>query len=139
MATKLEVTEEIHTQYKSLSQAFAKNKAMILMIDDHSKLIVEKMYPTKDFNYAQLLEELPKDDSRYIIINWSYEKEGIKKEDPICILMCPLQCKPIKKMKYSIAVSSLCTDLGSIVKTFQADSLSDIEESKITASLLGNK
>ena len=132
----IKTNEEVNAVYKQL-RVDRKVKAIILKINDKTELEVETQFPTEGFQYSDFEAKFPQDDGRFAVIDFEYEHEDGRKDFKIIfILWCPIQCKPIKKMKYSTSVNGIVDGLGSIALSIQADGLSDVSYDKIKEKLL---
>lgn len=78
-----------------------------------------------------MIEHLPKDDFRYIVIDYAFETEEVpprKQERLISIHWCPQELPVKKKVLSATGREKLKSILDGISKDFQADMLSDVKK-----------
>ncbi|KAI8053447.1 hypothetical protein BDF22DRAFT_684775 [Syncephalis plumigaleata] len=99
-------------------------------------LRVEEPYIVVDGTIEQgthqdLLDRLPKDDARYVIVNHEYTKpDGVQSERILLISWVPDTLKVKTKMLYAGSKNALNNKLGSL-KEVQANDLDDIQEESV--------
>ena len=92
------------------------------------QVVLEKEFPKEGFKQDHLIEFLPKDESRFIFIDFDYENDDcIRVYKIISILYCPANAKAAKKMVYSTTFTSLNSQLGGgISAEMQCDGPSEL-------------
>ena len=100
----------------------------IAKVDGKEKIVVEKEFPKEGFKQDHLIDALPKDEGRYIFIDFDYENDdGIRVYKILSILYCPASAKAARKMIYSTAYSALNSAFGGgISAEMQCDGPSDL-------------
>lgn len=133
MSYKIE--EEAEAAYKKLSKD-RKLKAIILGAEKNPDRIMLLKEIPKEATHEQLLEELPKDDCRYVLYDYYYKTDDGRSTDKIIfILYTPQICKPDVKFRYSFGRNSVENGFSSISTVIQANGVDDLTEEKLTKRL----
>ena len=128
--------EEMIEAYKNLK--FRKEKVWVLMINSTNTLeVVFKGDNT--FQYKDLVEQLPSNEPRFVIIDFDYEtneKPPRKANKLLFFCWCPMTSPVTKRFTYTSATNGIVSTLGAIARTYQFDDYSDLEYEEIRKSLL---
>lgn len=99
------------------------------MSDDKKKITIDKTAPKSENKYADFVGQLPPDDCRYAIVDYSYEgKETGTKEVLLFIVWCPDSAKVKDKMLYASskdAVKQVCQGVAAEIQANDFDGVSD--------------
>ena len=139
MRCGINVIEEIKTLYKKEVQPRKNTKAgFILQINEKDEIEIVKIFDDpSSFDIEEDLKSLPTDDSRIVILNYHFTKEGSTADisELLAILWCPSSLPGKKKMKYSTSFKGIIQQLPALKTNIQADCLGDITKEKIIKKL----
>lgn len=102
---------------------------------NREQVVVEKIGERSE-TFDDMLALLPKDDFRYIVIDYAYETDEVpprKQEKLISIHWCPQDLAVKRKVISATGREKLKSVLDGVTKDFQADMLSDVSD---TSSLI---
>ena len=102
-------------------------------VDNKEQVVCDKEFPKDGFKQDDLIESLPSDEGRFVILDFDYENDdGIRVYKIISILYCPITAKAAKKMMYSTTYGSLNSQLGGgIASELQCDSPAELSRDHI--------
>ena len=139
MKCGISVTQEVKDLYKKEVQPRKNTKAgFVIKINEKDEIEIEKTFDDpKTFDIEEDLKSLPTDDSRIIVLNYHFTKEGSNADmsELLAILWCPSSLPGKKKMKYSTSFKGIIQQLPALKIDIQADCLGDITKEKIIKKL----
>jgi cofilin len=114
-------------------------KCLVLKIDKANTGLEIDFKEDKTFNYSELAEKLPKDDPRFVLVDFEYETNENpprKTSKLILFFWCPDNSKINRKVVFSSTKHSIKTALTGIQKDLQASDYSDLDYENVKKEML---
>jgi cofilin len=114
-------------------------KCLVLKIDKANTGLEIDFQEDKTFDYSQLVDKLPKDDPRFVLVDFEYETNENpprKTSKLILFFWCPDNSKINRKVVFSSTKHSIKTALTGIQKDLQASDHSDFDFENVRKEML---
>ena len=115
-------------------------RCLVLKIDKtNTGLEIDFKEDKTTFNYNELAEKLPKDDPRFVLVDFEYETNENpprKTSKLILFFWCPDISKINRKVVFSSTKHSVKTALTGIQKDLQASDYSDLDYENVRKEML---
>jgi len=119
------ISDEVVHKFNELKLGHNARYVLFKMSDDLTQVILEKVAPTSA-GWSDFEKDLPKDDCRYGIYDFEYEKDGGRRNKIVFVVWCPETSKIKSKMLYTSTKDSLKKKLVGIGTEVQATDASEI-------------
>jgi cofilin len=138
METGIAPDEEILTLYKDfkINRAY---KCIILALNKAIDGLEVVFKGDKDFQYKDLADQLPKDDSRFVLVYFEYEtdeKPPRKTDKIILIYWCPSSTNVRRRFSSAGSKKAIQTACSGIQKDIMASDYSDIDYDEVRKECL---
>jgi cofilin len=138
MQSGITPNETILQEYKEfkINRAY---KCLILALDKDNKEIEITFKGDKNFEYKELADQLPKDDSRFVLVFFEYEtdeKPPRKTDKIIMIYWCPTTTPIRRKFASASTKEAIKTACTGIQKDIQASDYSEIDYDEVRKECL---
>ena len=115
-------------------------KCLVLKIDSSNKgLEIDFSVDKASFNYNELADRLPKDDPRFVLVDFEYEtNENPPRKTSRLVLFfwCPDNSKIQRKVVFSSTKHSVKQILSGIQKDIQASDYADLDYENVRKEML---
>jgi len=119
-------------KFNELKLAHNMRYVIFRMSDNLSQVVLEKTAPPTA-TWEDFERDLPRDDCRYGVFDFEYEKDGGKRNKIVFVVWCPETSKIKSKMLYTSTKDSLKKKLVGIGTELQATDASEIAKSEVQA------
>ena len=104
--------------------------------DDQKKIVLDKTFEAGSLEFEKLKEELPKDEGRYVLYDYSYQtKNGQPHKKIIFVFWNPDSGKLKLKMMYSSSKDAIKRKMEAVAIEVQANDLGDLDKDEIDDKL----
>jgi len=125
-----EQQEDCVNRFNELKLAHAYRYLVFKMSPDLTNVVLEKT-DHDGASWEDFERDLPKDDCRYGIFDFEYEKDGGKRNKIVFVVWCPETSKIKQKMLYTSTKDSLKKKLVGIGTEVQATDASEISREEV--------
>jgi len=132
MAAAVGVHDDCVNKYNELKLAKSSRYIVYKLNDAFTEISIEKVAPPTA-SWEDFERDLPRDDCRYGVFDFEYEKEGGQRNKLVFILWCPETSAVKHKMIYTSAKDCLRKKLVGIGTGLQATDASEISKAEVLA------
>jgi len=132
MGSGIAISDDVVHKFNELKLAHNMRYTLFKMSDDLTQVVLEKTAPNSA-TWADFEKDLPKDDCRYGIFDFEYEKDGGRRNKIVFVVWCPETSKIKSKMLYTSTKDSLKKKLVGIGCEVQATDASEISFDEVMA------
>eukprot|EP01087_Luapelamoeba_hula_P020572 TRINITY_DN7041_c0_g2_i1.p1 TRINITY_DN7041_c0_g2~~TRINITY_DN7041_c0_g2_i1.p1 ORF type:complete len:137 (+),score=24.86 TRINITY_DN7041_c0_g2_i1:110-520(+) len=126
------IADEVVHKFNELKLAHNTRYLIFKMSDNLTEVVLEKTgAPTA--TWENFTADLPRDDCRYGIFDFEYEKDGGRRNKIVFVVWCPETSKIKPKMLYTSTKDSLKKKLVGIGTEVQATDSSEISRAEVLA------
>ena len=139
MDAGIKLTDEDINEFTNNLKFKPQYRALVLGADANKGEVYKIETLPKDFNYADLYAEgsahLPQKEARFIIYDFEYEKDSMKKSDLILVAWIPSKAPPKIKFVGATVISTIKNQLQGIKREFNCDDVSQLHIDSITSGM----
>jgi cofilin len=124
------IHDDCVNRFNELKLAHSYRYLLFKMSPDLTNVVLEKT-SSASASWEEFESDLPKDDCRYGIFDFEYEKDGGRRNKIVFVVWCPETSKIKSKMLYTSTKDSLKKKLVGIGCEVQATDASEIQYSEV--------
>jgi len=124
------IHDDCVNRFNELKLAHSYRYLVFKMSPDLTNVVLEKT-SSASASWEEFESDLPKDDCRYGIFDFEYEKDGGRRNKIVFVVWCPETSKIKSKMLYTSTKDSLKKKLVGIGCEVQATDASEIQYSEV--------
>mmetsp|Transcript_307 Transcript_307/g.1000 ORF Transcript_307/g.1000 Transcript_307/m.1000 type:complete len:148 (+) Transcript_307:118-561(+) len=143
MASGVGVTEECKFAFNDLLKDRKYSAVVLKISDDLTNVVVDYTQPPQEggdaeSTYKEFLNTLPESDCRFVIYDFEYVSQDVKKNRVVMILWSPESSKVKAKMMYASSKQALLNSLVGIQTQVQGTDFDEISYKTIAENIIGS-